>query len=356
MLKFKYKDSDEVIRQEMLSEVISQYQVKDRSQLVMALAHCQTVYGNSMEDFSNNPAIDVTLRSVTNYKKEYLELYNETFEKYMQDVKPLDVEIEMDDDILEQVYLNMMAKLSNPSTSAKDLSLLLSYFNISSTELKQYAKLRGASLKGFIADNEKQLIKDEDTASLVKAVLAESDYLYLGSEKTVGHTASYMEMDLDEPLVRLECQAIGSLMMGLWNGAISPQTIEMLQTLRVLKLVAGEKLDTKQSVKEFEADGKPKKLKPVTEKMQKDLIDIFGREQGLEMYNQLLNAKAEVATKTAITLPRYEAVESDYNKQLKVFTSLENMPLDVFLSKLDAQADKQYKEKYKQYLTTEEEK
>lgn len=69
----------------------------------------------------------------------------------------------------------MLEKLSDKRTSAKDLSTLLSYLNISSTELKQYAKHRGSTLRSFIKDNEALLIKDEDVLNLTKAVIAESN-------------------------------------------------------------------------------------------------------------------------------------------------------------------------------------
>jgi len=356
LLKYKYKEATPEERQEMLSEIISQYNVTDKSQLVMALAHCQTLTDCSQEDFANNELIGISDRSVRMHKKEYLETYTEVFEKYKQEPEIVEVEVAVHEDIMEQVYSNMLTKLSNPSTSAKDLSTLLTYLNISSTELKQFAKLRGSSLRSFVKDNEALLIKDEDVLGLVQAMLAESDYLFLGNETTQGRTANYMELDMSNPLVRLELQTAGMLMYGLWNGAINPHFVEMAQTLRVLKMASGQELDTKQAVKDFEdMDSKPKKKKPLTDKLRKDLIDIFGQEEGHQMYQQMLNAKDDVDAKTAIKLPTYEDVKADYDKHLKLFPKLENMPLDILLSKLDAEADKSYKEKYKQYTNTTEE-
>lgn len=359
MLKFKYKDADAETKQEMLTEVISKYNVSgsDKSQVVQALAHCQALYDCSQDDFADNPAVKMVVRTVRNYKKEFEELYVECFNKYKQEPKPLDIEITIEEDVMENVYQNLLAKLSNPRTQVKDISAILTYFNISGTELRQYAQLRGASMRGFIRDNEKVLIPDEETVSLVKATLAESDYLYLGSEKTQGNTKKFMEMDLNDPFVRLELQMAGMLFYSYWNGSVNPQLIELAQTLRVLKLASGEKLDTTKATKDFEGmDGKPKAKKPLTDKLRTELVDIFGQEKGHEMYLQLLDAKAVVDAKTAIPLPRYEDVKTDYNKHLKLFPKLENMPLNVFLAKLDGDIDKQYKDKYQQFLTTEEEK
>ncbi|MGF6947542.1 hypothetical protein QF028_000035 [Neobacillus sp. B4I6] len=148
----------------------------------------------------------------------------------------------------------------------------------------------------------------------------------------------------------------GILMYGLWNGVINPQYVEMAQSLRVLKMASGLELDTKVSLKDFEVmDGKPKLKKPVTEKLRKDLIDCFGQEEGHQMYLQLLAAKADVDARTTITLPPYEDIRADYDKHLRLFPQLEKMPLNIFLSKLDGDADKNYKEKYQQYLNTNQE-
>ena len=64
----------------------------------------------------------------------------------------MDVEVNIEEDVMENVYLNLLAKLSNPKTQVKDISAILTYFNISGNELRQYAQLRGLSLRGFIRD------------------------------------------------------------------------------------------------------------------------------------------------------------------------------------------------------------
>jgi transcriptional regulator with XRE-family HTH domain len=353
--KFEYKEATPEKKQEMLLEIVSLYNIADRAQAVQALAHSQAVLECTQEDFAEIAGVSVrTLRDWKN--KEYPEIYAEAFEKYSPEPELIDVEIEVEEDALEAVYQNLLARLQNPKTATKDLATILQYFGISGQELRQYAQLRGATLRGFVRDNEKQLIKDEDTASLVKAMLAESNFLYLGTEKTKGRTAQYMEMDLDDPLVRLELMTAGMLMYGLWNGSINPKFVEMAQTLRVLKMASGEELDTKKSTKEFDQmDGKVTPSKPVTEKLRNNLIEIFGNEEGQQLYQSLLEAKSDVAAKTAITLPPYEEINKDYNKQLRVFPSIENMPFDVFLAKLDAETDKTYKDKYQKYLNTNQE-
>jgi hypothetical protein len=355
MLAFEYKEASAERKQELLQEIISLYNMADKAQVVQALAHVQSVYEVTQEDFSEIAGVSArTLRDWKN--KDYPELYEEAFKKYTPIPEVLDVNVKHDEDVLEQVYSNMLSKISDKKTSAKDLSLLLQYLNISSAELKQYAKHRGSTLRNYVKDNEALLIKDEETLSLTKAFLAESDYLYFGTEKTLGHTENFLEMDLDNNLVRLELMTAGMLMYSLWNGTIHPNYVEMAQTLRVLKIASGEALDTKQSITEFDSiDAKPKKLKPVTEKFRKELVDLFGQAEGEELYQKMLNAKADVDKKTAIVLPAYEAVEQDYTKHLRVFPKLEDMPLEVLLSKLDGDADKSYRDKYKNYLNNQEE-
>jgi transcriptional regulator with XRE-family HTH domain len=352
--KFEYKEATPEKKQEMLLEIVSLYNIADRAQAVQALAHCQAVLECTQEDFAEIAGVSVrTLRDWKN--KEYPEIYAEAFEKYSPEPELVDVEIEVEEDALEAVYQNLLARLQNPKTATKDLATILQYFGISGQELRQYAQLRGATLRGFVRDNEKQLIKDEDTASLVKAMLSESDFLYLGTEKTKGRTAQYMEMDLNDPLVRLELMTAGMLMYGLWNGSINPVFIEMAQTLRVLKMASGEELDTKKSTKEFDQmDGKAAPRKPF-KATEKDFIELFGVEEGKKYYQLITNAKAEVEKKTAVTLPKYEDVKADYDAHLRVFPSLMEMPFDLFLAKLDGETDKTYKEKYKKYLSTNQE-
>ena len=88
MLKFKYKDADAESRQEMLTEIISKYNVSgsDKVQMVQALAHSQALYECSQDDFANHPAVKVVVRSIRNYKKEFDELYNECFEEPKQEL------------------------------------------------------------------------------------------------------------------------------------------------------------------------------------------------------------------------------------------------------------------------------
>lgn len=256
--KFDYKEATNEKKQEMLLEIVNLYKMTDKAQVVQALAHCQAVLDATQEDFAEVAGVSVrTLRDWKN--KDYPELYNEAYERYLSEPELVDVNTEVEEDAMEAVYNNLIARLQNPKTATKDLATILQYFGISGQELRQYASIRNATLRGFIRDNQKQLVPNEDVSSLLKATLAESEFLYLGTEKTKGHTANYMEMDLTNPLVRLELQMAGMLMYGLWNGAINPQFVEMAQSLRVLKMASGEELDTAQAVKDFEGmDGKAK--------------------------------------------------------------------------------------------------
>jgi hypothetical protein len=356
MLSFEYKEASAEKKKELLQEIISLYNMADKAQAVQALAHCQAVYETSTQDEFAEIA-GVSARTLRDWKnKEYPELYAEAFEKYTPTPELLDVEVTMDEDVLEQVYQNMLSKLSDKKTSAKDLSLLLQYLNISSAELKQYAKYRGSTLRSYVKDNEALLIKDEAELNLTKAFLSESDYLYMGSERTQGATEAFLQMDFEDNLVRLELMTAGMLMYSLWNGTIHPSFVEMAETLRVLKMASGEELDTKQAVKDFDSmDGRvpPKKPFKLTEK---DIVDIFGADEGKEIYQFLTSTKKAVDKKTAIKLPEYETtVKADYEKHLKLFPSNEAKTLEVLLAELDADADKEYREKYKQYLNNQEE-
>ncbi|GIP62683.1 hypothetical protein J32TS6_12380 [Virgibacillus pantothenticus] len=355
LLKYKYKDATPTERQEMLTEIISQYNISDRSQLVMALAHCQTLYDNSQSEFAENKLIDVSERSVRTFKKDFADIYSEVFEKYAQEPEIVEVEVAHDEDVLEQVYQNMLSKLSDKKTNAKDLSTLLTYLNISSTELKQYAKHRGSTLRSFIKDNDALLIKDEDTLALTKSVLAESDFLYMGTEKTAGATEAFLEMDMDNPLVRLEMQVAGLLMYSLWNGTIHPNYVEMAETLRVLKMVAKKGKDTKQAVADFDTmDNRPRKLKPF-KTTEKECIDIYGAEEGKEIYKFLTSTKKAVDKKTAIKMPKYEDAKVDYEHYRKVFTN-EAKPLEVLLKEIDRHfGETTFKDDYTKYLNNQEE-
>lgn len=354
---YVYRDASEEKKKELLKEIISQYNIADKAQAVQALAHCQAYYEGAVTQDAFAEIAGLSARTIREWKnKDFPELYDEAFKKYTPTPELLDVDIVMDEDVLEQVYSNMLSKLSDKKTNAKDLSVLLSYLNISSTELKQYAKHRGSSLRGFIKDNEALLIKDEGELNLTKAFLAESDFLYLGTEKSKGATESFLSIDLDNSLVRLELITAGMLMYSLWNGIIHPQYVEMAETVRMLKHVAGEGLDTKQAVKEFNVmDGRvpPKKPFKLTEK---DFVEMFG-EEGKEMYKKLTTVKKDVDKKTAIKLPTYEDVKADYELHLKVFSAGEQKPYSHLIAQLDAIGAEQdnYKEKYKNYLNNQEE-
>lgn len=354
MLAFEYKEASAERRKELLQDIISLYNMADKAQVVQALAHCQSLYEVATQDEFAEVA-GVSARTLRDWKnKEYPEIYEEAFQKYSPTPEVLDVKVQMDEDVLEQVYSNMLAKISDKKTSAKDLSTLLGYLNISSAELKQYAKHRGSTLRNYVKDNEALLIKDEENLSLTKAFLAESDYLYFGSERTVGHTENFLKMDLDNNLVRLELMTAGMLMYSLWNGTIHPNYVEMAETLRVLKMASGEGKATKVAVRDFDSmDNRPIKLKPF-KMTEKECIDVFGAVEGREMYQKMSTTKAYVDKKTAIVFPAYETVRADYNKHLKLFPSAEAKPLEVLFAELEADVDKKYKEKYDNYLNQEE--
>ncbi|WKA60291.1 hypothetical protein QWY16_09360 [Planococcus shenhongbingii] len=357
LLKYKFKEATTEERQEMLTEIISQYNVNDKSQLIMALAHCQTLTDCSQEEFSTNTLVNLSDRSVRVHKKEYLDIFKEVYEKYKQEPEIKELDTVINEDVMEQVYQNMLLKLSNPSTSAKDLSTLLTYLNISSTELKQYAKHRGATLRSFVKDNEALLIKDEHMLSLVKSILSESQFLYQGTERTIGRTENYMELDLADPIVRLEMQALGLLTAGLWNGVINPQAVEMMQTLRMLKLASGQKLSTSQAMRNFDGmDNRPLKLKPITI-TEAECIGIYGADEGKEIYHFLTSTKKAVDIKTAVPLPSYEDVQADYESHLKYYSDPNTKPFSAVIAELEAFGNEgNYKEKYKKYLNPQEEK
>lgn len=356
MMKFEYKEATAERKKELLQDIVSLYNMADKSQVVQALAHCQAVYEVVTQDEFSEVA-GVSARTLRDWKnKEYPEIYEEAFQKYSPISEVLDVNVSMDEDVLEQVYQNMLAKLSDKKTSAKDLSLLLQYLNISSAELKQYAKHRGSTLRTYVKDNESLLIKDEQTLSLTKSFLAESDYLYFGTEKTLGHTENFLQMDLDNSLVKLELMTAGMLMYSLWNGTIHPNYVEMAETLRVLKLASGKELNTKQSMRNFDSmDGKVPPRKPI-KITERDCIDIFGKEEGREYYQLLTSTKKAVDKKTVVSLPKYEDVEIDYSNHLKYFSDNTAKPFSAVIAELEALGDKEtYKEKYKNFINNQEE-
>lgn len=352
MLSLKYKDSTAEEKKEMLLEITSRYDFGDKSQVIQAMAHCQAVYNNTQDEFAE--IAGVTSRTLREWKKEYIEIYDEAFKKYTPEPTVIDVEAVHDEDVLEQVYQNMLAKISDKKTSAKDLATLLTYLNISSTELKQYAKHRGATMRAYVKDNEALLIRDEDTLNLTKSFLSESDYLYFGTEKTVGNTENFLQLDFEDNLTKLELMTAGLLMYSLWNGAIHPIYVEMAETLRVLKSVANKGKDTLQAIKDFDSmDNKPVKLKPF-KISERDCLDIFGADAGSDIYEKLSNVKSVVAKTTAVKLPAYEVVKEDYYKHLKLFSDKEVKPLDVLLAELDTVSEDNYKDKYTSYVNQEE--
>lgn len=355
MLAFEYKEASAERKQELLQEIISLYNMADRSQAVQALAHVQAVYETATQDEFAEVA-GVSARTLREWKnKEYPEIYEEAFKKYTPIPEVLDVEVKHSEDVLEQVYENMLSKISDKRTSAKDLSTLLQYLNISSAELKQYAKHRGSTLRTYVKDNDALLIRDEDTLSLTKAFLAESPYLYFGTERTAGATERFLEMDLDNPLVRLELQTAGMLMYSLWNGSIHPNYVEMAETVRVLKMASDTGKETEQAIRGFDSmDNRPIKRKPYTGTLQSS-IDVFGDELGREIHEWLSNTKKIVDKKTAIKMPKYEDVKEDYAIHRKVFSS-EEKSFEMLLAELDRLDGKtDFKEKYKNYLNNEEE-
>ncbi|MDQ0805455.1 hypothetical protein [Priestia megaterium] len=351
MLKFEFKDASPERKQEMLSEIISKYNVANRNEMIQALGHAQAVLGCSQEDFASHPAVNLSTRQVRVHKKEFLDVYESAVTKYTQSPELKDVESELEEDALEAVYQNLLARLQSPKTSTKDLATILEYFGISGAELRQYASLRNATMRGFLADNMQALVSDDDTAQLIKSVIAESAYLYLGTEKTLGNTVNAQNMDLNNPIVKLEVMTLGLLMIGLFNGRISESFNNHAETLRLLKLSAGSKTVNPKSFKEFEKmDGKQPPAKAISPEMEKELIALYGREEGTELFNKLSKVEDKVAKQTALKLPKYEDVAEQYQQHLKVYVELEDMPLKVLLAKLDAEQDKQYKAKYQEFI------
>jgi hypothetical protein len=353
--RFEYKEATPERKKELLEAIVSSYKMQDKAQAVQCLAHCQAVFeGVTQEDFSE--VAGVSARTLRDWKKDYLDLYNEAYDRYTPEPELVDVKVEIEEDALESVYANLLSRLQNPKTATKDLAQILQYFNISGAELRQYASIRNKSLRGFLSDNTKALIPDEETAQLVKSIIAESNYLYKGTPNSLGNTAKAQEMDLDNPLVKLELMTFGMLFVSLFNGATMPHFKHHAETLRLLKYVAGDKSVQPKSYREFDAmDGKPKKLKPITPKMEQELVNAFGVDEGKEMYKMLTSIKKKVDETTKIKLPTYEDVSEDYSVQLKEYPSLQETPLQVILAKLDADADKSYQEKYKKYLENNQE-
>lgn len=351
MLKFEFKDANPERKQEMLSDIINKYNVANRNEMIQALGHAQAVLGCSQEDFASQPVVNLSTRQLRTYKKEFLDIYTIAFEKYQQAPDFKDLENELEEDALEAVYQNLLARLQSSKTSTKDLATILEYFGISGAELRQYASLRNATMRGFLADNMQAIVPDEDTAQLIKSVIAESPYLYLGTKKSLGNTVNAQNMDLNNPVIKLEVMTLGLLMIGLFNGRVSESFNNHAETLRLLKLSAGIKTVNPNSYKEFEKmDGKQPPVKAISPDMERELIALYGKEEGTELFNKLSKVEDKVARQTALKLPKYENVTEEYEKHLKVYVELEDMPLKVLLAKLDAEQDKQYKAKYQEFI------
>jgi hypothetical protein len=359
LLKYEFKEASAERKAEMLTEIISKYNVAIKSEMVQALAHAQTVLDCTQEDFASHPLVSISTRQLRTHKKEHLELYELAVVKYQVSAELKDVDGELEEDALEAVYTNLLARLQSPKTSTKDLATILEYFGISGNELRQYASLRNQTMRGFFSDNMQSLVPDESNALLVKAVIAESPYLYQGTGKTAGNTFNAHSMDLDNPIVRLETQTLGLLFISLFNGRMTEAFVNHAETLRLLKLASGaDKKQMKWSHREFDKmDGKVPPIKPVTPEMKRELIECFSETEGTEMYEMLTRLATKSAEKTALKMPMYEDVADDYAVHLKVYGESESKSLRLLLAQLDAQIagkNESMKEKYKEFLEVNE--
>ena len=359
MLKFEFKDATPEKKQEMLSEIISKYNVSNKNELIQALGHAQALLDCSQEDFASHPLVKISTRTLRTHKKEYLDLYELAVIKYEPTAELKDVDGVVNDDVLESVYQNLLVRLQSNKTSTKDLATILEYFGITANEFKQYATFRNSTMRAYLADNLKAIVTDEETNLLIKAVIVESPYLYQGTEKTLGNTYNAQIIDLDSPLARLEAQTLGLMFMSLFNGNVTPAFVNHAQTLRLLKLSAGIKDVNENSYKQFERmDGRKPTLKALSPLMEKDLIEVFGKEEGKKMFADFSKVKDKAETKTAIKLPDYETVADDYENYLKAYPELTAKPLKVLLARLDAWSEKERNnhvaDKYKDFLEVNE--
>lgn len=351
MLKFDYADATPERKQEMIGEILSKYNMEKRDEMIQALGHAQGLLDCSQKEFASHPLVGVTERSVRSYKKEYLDIYVASFEKHKQTPELKEVSTEFEEDVMEAVYGNLLARLQDSRTSTSDLAKILEYFDISGAELRKYVELRNSTMRGFIVDNTKSLIAEEEMQVLVKSVIAESSFLYQGNQKSAGNTLNAINMNTDDPLVKLELMTFGLLFVGLYNGYVGEQFKEFGETLRLLKLVAGKDVNEK-SHKQFERiDDREPELKSISPEMEKELIDIYGQKQGREMFNKFNSIKDKVIKKTAIKMPKYEDVAEDYSIKLRVFPEIKEMPLKILLAKLDAEDSRTYENRYKDFLT-----
>ncbi|WP_303984747.1 hypothetical protein [Niallia circulans] len=351
ILKYEFKDASPDRKQEMLSEIISKYNISNRNELIQALGHVQAVLDCNQDEFASHPAVSLSTRMLRTYKKDYLDLYTASFERYSDAPDLKDVNGQVEESALEETYQNLIARLKSPKTSTKDIAIILEYFGITKNEFKKFTDFRNATMRGFMSDNLSQIITDGDTELLVKALIAESPYLYQGTEKTVGNTYNAQTIDLDNPLARLEVQTLGLLFMSLFNGHATEAFVNHAQTLRLLKL-ASEQMTEKEmqrSHNEFDKmDGKIPPEKPLSPEFERELIDAFG-DMGKEMFDGLVALRAKADKRTAIKMPKYEDVQDDYLVQLKVFPERDTKPIKVLFAKLDAKKEK-LKDKYRQFI------
>ncbi|MFN7251498.1 MAG: hypothetical protein ACK4M9_11985 [Anaerobacillus sp.] len=354
MLKYEFKDAPVERKQELLSEIIDKYNVANRNELIQALGHAQAVLDCNQEEFAKHPSVSISSRQLRSHKKEYLDLYTSAYDKYSNTAPELvDVKTEVDEDVLEQTYQNLLARLKSPKTKTADIATILEYFGITKRDFKQYADFRNKTMRGFMSDNLTQIITDGDKAQMVKTIVAESPYLYQGTEKTLGRTANSLNIDMSSNLARLEAQTLGLLFMGLINGRLSEQFINNAETLRLLKLASGDISAKDTPAIEFEKmDGRQPKSKEIKEA---DLIELFGEVEGKEVYRQLNKVKDKVAKNTALKLPNYEDdVKPDYEAHLKDYPEVKEMPFRILIAKLDARYDREFNDRYKQFLNVNE--
>ncbi len=349
MLKYEFKEATDDRKQELLSSIICNYNVANRSEMVQALAHCQSVLDCTQEEFSSHPLVGISTRQLRTHKKDYLDLYTASYEKYSDAPELKNVDGVIDESALEAVYENLLARLKSPKTATKDLAVILEYFGITKSEFKQFTDFRNATLRCFMSDNLSQIITDKQIVLLIKSVIAESPFLYQGTEKTVGNTYNAMTMELENPLVRLECQTLGLLLISLFNGKVTDAFVNHAKTLRLLKLASGTpaKEMNRTHIDFDRMDGKRPALK--SSLTERELTDMFGVEQGKEMFAHFNKINEKADTKTAILLPKYEDVEWDYTLYLEHFPEVSEMSIKVFLAKLDAKQEK-LKDKYQQYI------
>lgn len=323
VLKFDYKEASPDRQEEMLSDVISKYRIEDKSQLVQALAHAQAVYGCSQEDFATHPEVSISSRTLRTHKSEYMDIYDTAFEKYTETPQVQNVDADIDEDALEAVYQNLMSRLKSQKTSTKDIALILEYFGVSKNEFKQFADFRNATLRAFLFDNLPRIIKDETDQLLIKALIAESEFLYLGNEKTKGNTHKAMEMDVNDPLVRLELETMGLLFISLMNGHVTPAFENHAKAFRLLNWASGDKTpyevrNAKSNHIGFDSiDGNIPPSKPFT---LQNCIDITNtREEAEELYKSFKETEEKAKNRKVIKLPDYEMVAKDYENSLKAF-------------------------------------